>query len=1487
MGTTLTAIQAGGCQVDYVVQIEGYNALLCTSDPIAALENWQGSTVAGCNDITRAFGGLEVTFDQQTAAHPWEPFGQPPICRLRIVADFDATDAMTDDFAVEAHKRSGGNETSLTASVTPIATSLAVRAAGAFTSTGHVYVGPEAIEYGSKTSTSFGTLTRGKFSPFQVDGGDRFARSHVVRDVTTATGEPIGVGLPPLVSAAPRSWIGRWVGVWISRRTAIGGTGLDAPDEAHLAFAGTIAGIREGENGEVQIDLEHALRRIYETRVMSDPWAATLAEGFYLGLVGSGGSGDNQFTCTTYRDSATLTANPLTVVSGAPAGVDEIQAGTYTAAEIAQAINAWLQAEYAAGRIHYATTYADAVPTPGGTRGRLSFADATAGVVTRTVTLTTPFDSTHRFLGWDDRSLVAGGFGVVTGSKDTAGPPLRALASTLGGRISYANPRGTWIEQTDLLPSPLLDASGLADGIVKIGDIGHAVVDYFTGFIQPLPTTAALNRYLPSATLTPFFEIAITLDDDRDLTISQVLVVESDFASLLLKLLLSTGGAAHNHATYDTLPIELGCAIPYSLFSDSFLDDVAGVACADATIALVVDKPTRFVDLFNVDFILRFCFLTWGNGRIHLKSWGTPTAGAATVALTEANKAIATEQADNDLQRSAAEERFEFIRNSVVVKYGRNADGDLVSSLPIIDRDSMAMHGDRAITLEASNTLGQSAIGDLEGLLAKFSATLPMFSRPHKIITRTMQPALYESLTVGTYVTITDSHIRNPETGLRGITGWPGIVVANRHDWGGSTIGFNGQAPRPRSLFGEVSVMIFDRISEAPYCPAAQVDHTATNAGYDAGTKTLKCKSHEYSTASQAIDASRFFANDEVRILEIDPPDPTTALTWLRTVASISTDDVVLTDTLYTPAWDATKKYRIVSADYGSAASSQLTNAYQADDADGLVVDTRQPYGMMSSGTGQATTFALSAATELPARYSTQQVGDGAPFDVGAARDCARLANNLVVYKSAPQHPAIYAETRSASLSGTRVLLEIVPVFLGIGQLSASQTLNLYVAPQIRSKSGAAVSLRVSLCRVMPAGSSLQDVTLVDPYVSATFSTSSTTFSVPTAQALACGHCSLAPGPLGGVAWLVVESEASDTEYVGMPVLYVGPLTTAGQGASGLAMRPATIHWQRDALNTYTPSAQFYARLVGVANHATAYRHRCVYSKSWKLGNASYGYSGTTTIGRFRFRTGHGVTAIRILAIMGKTATGGTGTDPRATLTLDGGGGSVTFYHGLSPTAATDAPDELRIVGDTIAVTADTAYTGYLDAIDYARVLAICVYELGSESIAESTEWFNATIPQARAPIFDAFHGRLLQGLSEIHRHNAGTVAHWSLINGASRTRSSATLINLVDNSTTGAPSGATPGVKLDLTYRATEGVATVPVEVGVYGSMASGSGTVELRDSSNTVKATVTVNSATPGWFTATATLAASLEKYDLYFAGDGANTLSVSAVSLLEWEA
>ena len=1480
MGTTLTALQAGGCALDFVVQIEGYATILTTGDAGDALTAWGLSSHDGQADISAAFSGLAVHFDQGTSANPWEPFGQPPICRLTIVQGLDSKDTLSDRFAVDVFKRSGGDETTLTASVTPTATTLAVRSTTSFASTGTVMVGPEAISYGGKTSTSFTSCVRGRYTPFNVDGGDRFGRSHVVRDALTATGDLVGVGLPPLVSEEPRTWIGRWVGVWICRRTE---TGIDGPDEAHLAFAGTIASVAEGGNGETLIDLEHAQRKINETRVMSDPWSAKLADGFYLGLVGTGGSGDNQFTAKTTRDTSTLTANPLTVVSGAPASVNEIQAGTYTSAEIAQAITAWLQSEFAAGRLNFSTSYTDAFSTSDGPRGVLSFSDGTAGAVRRDASLTCPFGSVHRFLGWSDRTLTTPTRLDTTGFVRTDGPPLRALASLVGGKLAVVNERGTWIDQSDLLPSPLMDASGLAQGVVKIGDVGHAVVVPATGALTVLSSTAEINRYLTGVGVNEYQEIAVTLDDDRELEIRQVLVIESDFASLLLKLLLSTGATGHNHATYDALPSSMGCAIPFSLLGDDFIADVEAASCSDATLALVVDKPTRFVDLFNVDLILRFAFMTWGNGRLHLKSWGTPTVGAAVVALTEANKAMALEQARTDLQRSAGEERFEFIRNSITIKYGRNADGDLVSSVSFPDIDSMAMHGDRSITLSASNTIGQSAIGDLQGLIAKFAATMPLFSRPHKIITRTMTLDLYEQLTVGSFVTITDSHIRDPETGLRGITGWPGIVVANRHDWGGSTIGFNGESPKPRSLFGEVSIMIFDRVTEAPYCPAAQIDHAATNAGYDAGTKTLMCKAHEYSTASMDEDARSFLANDEIRILEIDPPDPTAALTWLRTVASQTGNEIVLDTTLSSPAWDATKKYRVVSAEYGTAASSQRVNTYQADDADGLVADARQPYGMMSSGTG-SNGWTASASTELPARYSDEQIGDGVAFDVGAARDCARLANNIVGYKSAPQHPTIYSETRSApSVTGTYALCEVLPVFIGIGQLTASQSLSLCVAPQFRSKTGASVTMRVSLCRVMPTGSSLQDVTLVDPYVSVTFTTTSTAFIIPTAQAMSVAHLSLAPSGVGGVGWLCIEVSHADTEYTGMVVQHVGPLVGLGPGGAGLGMRPAILNWQRYALNTLTPASQFYGRLVSVVNHCTAYRHRAVYSRSWRLANTSYGYTGTTTLARWRFRAGHGVVGLRVVMILGRDASGGTGTNPRVTFTVTGGQ-SVTFYYGVSTAVATDAPDELRAVADTVTIAADAAYTGTIEAIDYARVLAVLVYEVGAETIDEGTEWFNATIPQARAEIFDGFHGKLLQGLSEIHRHNAGTVAHWSTINGAARTRTSATPINLVDNSTTGAPSDATPGFKLDLTYRATEGVATVPMEIGVYGSSAGG--TVTLVDSTNTVVATVTLNNATPQWFTTTVNLPATLAKYDVRFAGDGTNAVSVIAFSIVEWQ-
>ncbi|MBK7823427.1 MAG: hypothetical protein IPJ61_20790 [Tessaracoccus sp.] len=195
-----------------------------------------------------------------------------------------------------------------------------------------------------------------------------------------------------------------------------------------------------------------------------------------------------------------------------------------------------------------------------------------------------------------------------------------------------------------------------------------------------------------------------------------------------------------------------------------------------------------------------------------------------------------------------------------------------------------------------------------------------------------------------------------------------------------------------------------------------------------------------------------------------------------------------------------------------------------------------------------------------------------------------------------------------------------------------------------------------------------------------------------------------------------------------------------------LLSRPKLIHWQRDALNGMSPSSSFYAKVVEAENHLTAYRHRCVYRRAWMLGNAAYGYAGTTTLARFRFRSGHGVTGARVMLIMGRDNTGATATTPYASVTI-GATTAGPFYYGQNPTASDDAPDDMILVADTIAISSDTTYSCSITTGDYARVMAACIYEVGADTVDEATEWFNATIPQAGRRS-DAFQGRILQGLS-------------------------------------------------------------------------------------------------------------------------------------------
>ena len=334
---------------------------------------------------------------------------------------------------------------------------------------------------------------------------------------------------------------------------------------------------------------------------------------------------------------------------------------------------------------------------------------------------------------------------------------------------------------------------------------------------------------------------------------------------------------------------------------------------------------------------------------------------------------------------------------------------------------------------------------------------------------------------------------------------------------------------------------------------------------------------------------------------------------------------------------------------------------------------------------------------------------------------------------------------------------------------------------------------------------------------------------------------------------------------------------------------PLVIHPNRDARNGMYPATSFYGRLQQAVNHLTGYRHKTVFQRQWRLGNKTYVGAASTNLARFRWRSSHGAEHVRI--VMLQCVSGASSGDPRTEIEFINVTDAVTTTAGpwqgfIDTVSSGDEPSTWRMVSDTHAITPGKVYTATIKTYDSCRPMAILVMEIGGGTISEAVDYYSATNIVADAPIFDSTREVMLGGLGAMYRQNGGLVVNWANGNGAAETRTSATHANIVDGASTGTPTAATPGYSCDLRYRNSSSRTGVPVELAVYGSIPAGSGTVKVIDTGGTTHLTATVNSATPGWFTATGTITASDLKFDLQFAGDGVNTISVYAVSLIEYE-
>ena len=629
----------------------------------------------------------------------------------------------------------------------------------------------------------------------------------------------------------------------------------------------------------------------------------------------------------------------------------------------------------------------------------------------------------------------------------------------------------------------------------------------------------------------------VNVDDDSDVvTISQVAVFGGSLLTTMLRLLSSTGTLNYNNGTYDVLGEQNGAAIPYELLSTGFATDVQNLSVSSYPLIVVIAKPTKLTEVIGCELAARASTIVFKSGGLRLATWGVPTASTALHNLTEARKAEAEGSVSG--QRTPSEETDDFVCTELTIKYNRSlstgsSDGadSYRSTYTIKDRASEGDTGtSRQVTIAMRNTYAGEGMPEasIDSVITFLAGLMPMFSRPMRTLRRSIDLSLYTGAGPGDQVTLTDLFARDTSTGARGFTGKPGLIVSHVAKYGG-----RDGAP----MMGEVDIVMFPRDRVAPYSPCAQI------ASYVVGTRVATCGASEHSDAMQASDVSHFDVADAVRWVEIDPVSPGAPDTGLDVVAARDTATNTITLTTGITGYTAAKTYRIISAGYTAAVATQKTDVYQADDADGLIVDLAQPYEY-----GWQTNTVATYTEEVPSAkrvelWATVSSGDGVPLDTGYERSVCRLVNNLASYRTAPRNPTLVRSVMQPAGTCIRTIIYRAPYCIGPGDLM-NGTRAIYIAPWFRSLTpGSPAVVQISLCRRPPIGTGLiltntlqPEYVLVGPYESFAWSTISNTWG----QGAAYGFTVTSLHPGTGKGWIVIEA-TQNAQCRGPSKLYAGP----------------------------------------------------------------------------------------------------------------------------------------------------------------------------------------------------------------------------------------------------------------------------------------------------------------------------------------------------------
>lgn len=1118
MGTTATALRTGqGVRLGFVLAIEGYANLLCDAKSVAQVVTaWAGTS------WTAALPGLHVLGKLRRSIRPWQDVLDIPTMTFAIQPD------TADTFATAVWRTTPNYRTRLTAGFFPAADgsgSIAVQGTAGFPASGTVYVGNTAVTYSATTATSFTVPAGGARAlfPFTADGANHYSRPLEVPQNFNSD-----QSANPRVQDVPPTWIGRRVALYAHR---IVGEVWDTKAQAQLEFAGRVIALSEDNEGRTVLDCEDLAADLRDCVLMRDQWIGYVEPGIMLR------AGER----LKFMTSPVL-FQLFTVVASGASGTDEINAGRYQLEELVSAIDQWL-----ANAILEGSWSAGVQMRNGGRRLVIAGQGSSATEIERVeffygnggldIAEFLGFNTFHGISGYtiDDGT----NWEVVSPAPPYRIKPVqgRLSAAPLPLTIDLAATESAWVDTDSFFPPPFDAAitAGQHWGFIAVGESIYlcryvsatelADVTPVTGFAGIVNDQVNGNSFA-----------GVTVDDDADsFAIRQVVVLAGALSELLPSLIASTGGGS-NHATYDVFPSGLSCpAIPWSLLGDEFLDSCRALEQATKSdgYLLVLDRPRRLIDELLPELAARFAWLVFRDGGYVLASPPTPNPLESDHTFDETNKAAAP--GDRDALRANTRVTDEFLRNVITLQHDRDLSGKYTKSTSLRDTASITDHGgprEVTIKLPSSYIDAAGAGASVEDLSAALLARcLPAWGRPMKLVTRTIAHTHYH-VAPGDTGSLSDDVARDPVTGRRGLVIRGCVVLAVTHDFG-----HEGGEP-----FGEVELLLTDEDRTFPLAPCAEVDAGYSSAGFTAGYHAvdgrLRTVAFQHSRMLDGADVSRFVAGDKVLIVEVDPPDPAAPLSWERDVQSVNAAsyELTLATTLSSPAFDATKQYRLTPQKFSQVVAGQKDASFLAG-TDGLVEDLALPNLWAEDNPGGDSFFGLATFNKFR-RIANLQYQEGRPFHAGLGADLIRNVNALLSYGQAQCMPLAFGNTGFTNDTDYK-LVAVLPFHVG-GSDVGRRTLR--IAVHLIAEPTGTIWCRVTSSSRAPAGDTGEATVWPGPKTQITFTGSTAGDGAVTAeQAL-----QIVMSDVPGRTWLTFEMKttAGITAIIrAVPRLYLGPVT--------------------------------------------------------------------------------------------------------------------------------------------------------------------------------------------------------------------------------------------------------------------------------------------------------------------------------------------------------